>query len=171
MAQDSYAKRIASQAVLRSLNEVNGKILTRPALDLTDGDGRTWCVDAEIVTDEMPYQLAEKLAGLLDMDRTLRFVPLARNSRDLIYAEAGNPCVLRRSANGSWEVAGLSREGPGDYVRFPVSLTDYTFGPMQDLTIQAKPLTYGELATFGGYGNLPYGATAIFIGGTFRELR
>jgi len=44
-------------------------------------------------------------------------------------------------------------------------------GPIEDITISARPLGYGELADFGGYGMVPYGAVAIFRGDTLLELR
>lgn len=149
--------RVFKSVVAKSKDEINGKILTRPALLVTDGDSRTYCVDVDIGENG-------------DAD-TLKNVPLARANRDLLYADAGNVCRLRRTASGQWEVIGFSKEGPGTYTRFPVSLSDMSFGPIEDLSIQARPFTYEELATYGVYGVMPYGATAVFKGGVLLEIR
>lgn len=149
--------RIATRAVTVASDEINGKILTRPALLVTDGDSRTYCVDVDI--------------GISGEADTLKNVPLARANRDLLYAEAGNVCRLRRTANGQWEVVGFSKEGPGTYKRFPVNLGDMSFGVLEDLTIEARPFTYAELAVYGTYGSIPYGAIGIFKGGVLQEIR
>jgi hypothetical protein len=153
----SNVLRVAQKAVTSAANEINGKILTRPQLLVTDGDARVYCVDVDI--------------GLTGDAGTLRNVPLARANRELVYADVGNVARLRRTSSGQWEVVGFSKEGPGTYVRFPVSLTNFTFGPIEDLSVQARPLTYAELATLGGYGVVPYGAVGIFVGGVLQEIR
>lgn len=157
MSALSNVLRVANKAVTAAANEINGKILTRPALLVTDGDARVYCVDVDI--------------GLDSEAGALRNVPLARANRELVYADVGNVCRLRRTSSGQWEVVGFSKEGPGTHVRFPVSLTDFTFGPIEDVGFQARPLTYEELATMGGYGTVPYGAVAIFKGGVLQEIR
>lgn len=149
--------RIAQKSVAAAKDEINGKILTRPALLVTDGDSRTYCVDVDI--------------GISGDSNTLKNVPLARANRELVYAEAGNVCRLRRSASGQWEVSGFSKEGPGTYKRFAVSLADLSFGSLEDLTLQARPLTYAELAVYGTYGSIPYGAIGIFKGGVLQEIK
>jgi hypothetical protein len=135
-------------------DEIDGKILTRPGLLVTDGENLIYAVDVDI--------------GLA---APLKNVPIARGNHDLLYADAGNACRLRRSASGQYEVVGFSKELPGRYVRVPVDLAALTLGPVEDITISARPLTYGELADFGGYGMTPYGAVAIFRGGSLLELR
>ena len=145
---------IASRAAADAQLEKDGKCLTRPALLITDGDGLTYAVDVDIGEKE-----------------PLRNVPLARANVDLIYVDSGNPVRLRRTANGFWTVVSFSKEAPGTYVRFPVSLVDFSFGPVEDLSLDARPLTLGELATYGGFGSVPFGAVAIFRGGTLIELR
>lgn len=146
---------IAKRSVADGRDEINGKVLTRPALLVTDGVGATYAVDVDIAQTE-----------------PLKNVPLARANTDLVYAEVGNPCRLRRTSSGQWEVIGFSKEMPGTYTRFPVSLTDFSFGPVEDLTLDARPLTYDELATMGGgYGTVPYGAVALFVGGVLQEIR
>jgi hypothetical protein len=101
----------------------------------------------------------------------LRNVPIARNNRDLVFSDAGSAVTLRRSQNGRYEVIGLSNELPGTYTQFTVDLTDFTFGPVKDLTVVSRALTFGELATFGSFGSIPLGAIGIFTGGVLQEIR
>jgi hypothetical protein len=211
---------IANRAVANDRTELNGKVLTRPALLVTDGDGLTYAVDVDIgstapgglisdgawnaltndpvlpspsadnrghyyrvgvgnpshvppiavgnwmVSDGSEWSLVTDL-----FDSALHNVTLARANADLIYAEVGNPCRLRRTTNGRWEVIGFSKEMPGTYTRFAVNLADLSFGPVEDLSVDARPLTYAELASFGGYGTVPYGAIGVFIGGVLQEIR
>lgn len=145
---------IANRAAADAKNECDGKALTRPALLITDGDGLTYAVDVDIGEKE-----------------PLRNVPLARANVDLTYIDAGNPIRLRRTANGFWTVVGFSKELPGSYVRFPVSLTTFEFGVVEDLSLDARPLTYDELSTLGTYGFTSYGAVGIFRGGVLQEIR
>jgi hypothetical protein len=152
----SNVVRVISAVVENSKNEINGKILTRPALLVTDGDSRTYCVDVDI--------------GIDSEAETLKNVPLARASRDLLYADVGNACRLRRTASGQWEVVGYSKELPGTYKRFAVNLTDFSFGPVEDRSISGRLLTYEELGIYGTYGSIPYGATVIFKGDVATNL-
>jgi hypothetical protein len=109
----------------------------------------------------------------------LRNVPVARANREMFYADAGCPCRLRRSASGIYEVVGFSREAPGTYIRVAVTVPPFqlgpvsetTFGDTEDLSVVARPLAYDELADFGGYGVVPYGAIGIFRGGVLEEIR
>jgi len=144
-----------TQAEIRdAADELDGKILTRPALLVTDGSNLIYAVDVDI-----------------GQKSPLKNVPIARGNFDLLYADAGNACRLRRSASGQYEVVGFSKELPGTYIRIPIDLADLTLGPIEDISISARPLTYGELADFGGYGYVPYGVVAIFKGGDLQELR
>ena len=145
---------IAKRAAANAKNELDGKVLTRPALLVSDGDGLTYAVDVDIGDDKL-----------------LRNVPLARANVDVVYADVGNPCRLRRTANGRWEVVGFSKEMPGTYTRFSVSLSTFVFGPLEDITTSARALTYDELATFGTYGVTPYGSVGIFRGGVLQEIK
>ncbi len=139
-----------------SQTELDGKILSRPALLVTDGIALVYAVDVDIG----------------EGGRVLKNVPLARANRDLLYAEAGNACRLRRSTNGKFEVVGFSKELPGRYDRFPVDLGTFAIGPTQAFGLDARPLSYGELADRpGGYGAVPYGATGLFRGGELIEVK
>lgn len=145
---------IAQAEIRDAADELDGKILTRPALLVTDGENLLYAVDVDI---------GQKVP--------LKNVPIARGNFNLLYADAGNACRLRRSASGQYEVVGFSKEQPGTYTRIPISLDDLTLGPVEDITISARPLQYGELADFGGYGMAPYGAVAVFRGNTLLEIR
>lgn len=152
----SFITTIANRAVQSASDELDGKVLTRPALLLTDGDSLLYVVDVDIGND----------AG------TLKNVPISRANREVCYAEVGNPCRLRRTTGGQWEVVGFSQEMPGTYTRFPVDLGNLSYGVLEDITIDARPLTYEELSTVGtGYGSTPYGAIAIFRGGVLQEIK
>lgn len=145
-----------TQAEIRAAaEELDGKILTRPALLVTDGLSMLYAVDVDI-----------------GQESPLRNVPIARANRDLLYAEVGAAVRLRRSESGRYEVSGFSQEAPGTFIRIPVSLTTFVLGPASDETLSARPLTYVELGTIGGgYGVCPYGAIGIFKGGILQEIR
>jgi hypothetical protein len=136
-------------------DEIDARVLTRPANTFSDGIGSTYCVDVTLGTGEL-----------------LRNVPIAAGAREISYAEAGNPCRLRRSNDGRWEVIGFSKRAPGSYFRVLVDLADLTITATQNLGISARPLTYLELSTLGpAFGSTPWGATGIFRGPTLLEIR
>lgn len=101
----------------------------------------------------------------------LRDVPIARNNRELVFADAGAAVTLRRSANGRYEIIGLSNELPGTYTSFTVDLGTFAFGPVIDLSLVARPLTFGELGSLGSFGVTPLGATGLFRGGVLQEIK
>lgn len=133
---------------------LEGKTLTRPTLLATDGVAVIYVVDVNI--------------GQKD---PLRNVPISRNNRELLYADAGTAVQLERSASGQWEITGLADEMPGTYISFTVDLSTFAFGPVTDFSTASRLLTYAELATYGGYGIVPYGAIGIFVGGVLEEIR
>jgi hypothetical protein len=100
----------------------------------------------------------------------LRDVPIARNNRELVFADAGAAVTLRRSANGRYEIVGLSNELPGTYTVFTLDLGTFAFGPVIDLTLAARPLTLGELSSLGSFGVTPLGAVGLFRGGVLQEI-
>ena len=136
-----------------SVASLNGKTLSRPALLTTDGVAVVYVVDVDIGQTSI-----------------LRNVPVARNNRELTFADSGTAVELQRDASGQWEVVGLSDEMPGTYTSFTVDLGTFAFGAVTDLGLVSRPLTYAELATHGGYGNVPYGAIGVFQGGVLLEL-
>lgn len=139
-----------TQADIRDARaEINGKILTRPALLVSDGTALVYAADVDI--------------GQTD---PLRNVPVAAGNKDLLYAEAGSACLLRRSANGQYQIVGFSKEMPGSYVRIPVSISSGAFGPTETLGLTSRPLALDELKDYGGgFGVIALGAVAIFQNG------
>lgn len=141
-----------------SIIELDGETLTRPALLVTDGIGITYACDVRID----------------DYDEPLRNVPVAANNNALTYAEAGSAVRLRRDATGRWQVVGFSKNKPGTWIQIEVDLDTYALGgdgTAVAVGISAKPFTYGQLATFGIYGEIPYGAIGIFRGEELMEIR
>lgn len=157
-----------------SLQDFDAKTLTRPALLISDGLNKTFAVD-------------------LDVGQTnpMRNVPVASGAQDVLYAEVGSAVRVRKSASGWYEVVGYSKRMPGTYFQVPVTIPKFDFAPMVKYAgtpapattggvivgtpvqkgITSRVLAYDELATFGGYGIVPYGAIAIFVDGTLVEVR
>ncbi|SFL93528.1 hypothetical protein [Nitrosomonas communis] len=169
---------ITQAEIKNAAKELDGKVLTRPALLVTDGLAMIYAVDVDI-----------------GQNYPLKNVPIARANRNLLYAEVGAAVRLRRSESGHYEVIGFSQEQPGSFFRVPITLPSFTFGnagiitganpalppsPLptssivigepQDNTLVGRPLTYAELAMLGTYGLTPYGATGIFKGGVLQEI-
>ncbi len=163
-----------TQAVLRdSKAELDGKILTRPALLVTDGLVVTYAVDVDIgLVDATGYDTTLDLLNVNITGSILRNVPLARGNDSLVYADVGNAVRLRRTTSGRYEVIGFSLQKPGTNIRIPVDLDDYSFGPIEDRTLTARAFTLGELQDYGGgFGVIPFGATGLFRGATLLEIR
>lgn len=133
--------------------QITGKVLSRPNRLATDGTAIVYVVDVDIGK------------GVI-----LRNVPIARNNRELIFADAGNPVTLERSANGRYEIVGLSNEMPGTYTQFTVNLSTFAFGPVVDLSLTSRPLTLEELSIYGTFGLIPLGAVGVFQGGVLLEI-
>lgn len=134
--------------------EVQGKVLTRPALLVTDGEGVVYACDVDI-----------------GREAPLRNVPIAAGANNTIYAEAGNAVTLRKSASGQYTIVGFSKEMPGSYIRIPVSISTSAFGPTEDISITSRPLTLEELADYGGgFGIIPLGAVGTFQGGVLIRI-
>ena len=167
-----YLTYLVRTEIDQSIREIDGQILTRPALLVTDGLGLTYGCDVDVGLKTIDANTGDEVVT------PLRNVPIAANSRDVIYSDAGTAVRLRRSETGRWEVVGLSKRRPGAYTRIPVTIPDPGFGPLPydlgtplEVGLVARALTYDELATFGGYGIVPYGATGIFRNGILIELR
>lgn len=167
-----YLTYLVRAEIGQSVREIDGAILTRPLLLVTDGLALTYGVDVDVGLKDIDTNTGDEVVT------PLRNVPIASNSRDLIYADAGTAVRLRRSETGRWEVIGLSKRRPGSYTRVPVTIPQPGFGPLPydlgtsvEVGLVARPLAYEELASFGGYGVVPYGATGIFRDGTLIELR
>lgn len=153
--------------------ELEGKVLSRPVLLVTDGQSATWCCDVDVGQKTYQTDTGEEVAA------PLRNVPIAAGTREISYADVGAAVTVRRSASGRFEVVGFSKRAPGTYTRVPVTIPAPTIGPVPYVLgaavsagLSARPLTYGELATLaGGYGTAPYGATGVWRGDTLLEVR
>ncbi|SFM12844.1 hypothetical protein [Nitrosomonas communis] len=169
---------ITQAEIKNAAKELDGKVLTRPALLVTDGLAMLYAVDVDI--------------GQIN---PLKNVPIARANRNLLYAEVGAAVRLRRSESGRYEVVGFSQEQPGSFFRIPVTFPSFTFGNAGIITginpastpsvfqsggivigtpidnsLVGRPLTYEEFSQLGIYGLTPYGATGIFKGGVLQEI-
>lgn len=152
--------------------ELDGTTLTRPTLLVTDGLNLTYAVDVDVGSKKIDVNTGDEVVA------PLRNVPIAAANKDLIYTDVGSAVRLRRSDSGRWEVVGFSKRRVGTYTRVPVNIPELGFGPLpytigniQNIGLVARPLTYDELITYGGYGVVPYGAIGIFRDGALVELR
>ena len=186
---------LASAEVKRHVKRLFGKTLTRPTLLVSEGLNAVHAVDVHIgptdPTGRINQYIDEKngkstmLTGLpgqkkedwqLDdslpgrVDTTLHNVPIARNNEDLLYADVGSPVIIDRSETGNWQVIGFSQERPGTHILYPVDLEDMSIGTIMDLSIETRLLTLAELGELRPFGFLPFGASAIFEGGTMIQL-
>lgn len=151
--------------------ELDGRVLTRPGLTVTDGLSTTYACDVDIgITNQQGNDQSANLLNVGALGSVLHEVPIARGNMDVVYADVGAAVRLRRSASGRYEIIGFSKQMPGTYIRVPVNLDDFTFGALEDLSITSRPLTYAELAEFGGYGAAAYGSIAIFQGSTLIKV-
>lgn len=147
--------------------ELDGKVLTRPALLVTDGAAVIYAVDVDIgINDTTGYDQTLDLTNANIVGSVLHNVPIAPGNDALIYADVGAAVRLRRSASGRYEVVGFSLTMPGTMTRTPVRLDDLTFGEIVDKTVTPHVFTLGELAFYGGgFGVIPFGAVGMLRGG------
>jgi len=147
--------------------EIDGKVLTRPTLSVTDGLSTTYACDVDVgITNQQGNDQSANLLNVGTLGSVLHNVPIARGNMDVVYADVGSAVRLRRSASGRYEIIGFSKQMPGTYVRVPVDLEDFTFGAIEDLSISSIPVAYGDLVNIGGYGTAAYGSVAIYKGTT-----
>jgi hypothetical protein len=137
-----------------------GKVMSTPALLVTDGTGLIYAVDVDI--------------GLLNSDGSpalLRNVPIAANSGTVFYAQQGTAVSLTRSASGQYRVTGLAATQPGTYVRVPVNVKTAEFGAPINYSITIKIIPLDALMNFpGGFGVVPLGASAMYQNGIFLKV-
>ena len=151
--------------------EIDGKVLTRPTLSVTDGLSTTYACDVDIgITNQQGNDQSANLLNTGTLGSVLHNVPIARGNMDVVYADAGAAVRLRRSASGRYEIIGFSKQMPGTYIRVPVDLGDFTFNAIEDLSITSLPVAYGDLANIGGYGSAAYGSIAIYQGTTLIKV-
>lgn len=190
---------MASAEVKRHVRKLYGLTLTRPTVLVSDGLNDVWACDVHIgptdPTGRINQYIDEKngkstmLTGLpgqkpedwqLDdslpggIDTTLHNVQIARNNADLIYADVGAAVIVERSESGNWQVTGFSQERPGTHFLYPVDLGSMSVGPVMNLSIETRLLTFAELGETNPvehpFGSLPFGASAIFQGGELLQI-
>jgi hypothetical protein len=52
-----------------------------------------------------------------------------------------------------------------------VTPTTIVVGTAAQIGLEVRPLTYGELDTYGTYGEISYGAIGVFENGSLVEIR
>jgi hypothetical protein len=167
-----YLTYLMRTEIDQAKREVDGTTLTRPSLLITDGQALTYGVDVDIGAKSIDNSTGNEVVA------PLRNVPIAAANKDLIYTDVGSAVRLRRSDSGRWEVVGFSKRRVGSYTRVGVFIPEPGFDPILytiqspvNIGLVARPLSYDELITYGGYGVVPYGATGIFRDGALIELR
>lgn len=140
-------------------NELDGKVLTRPGLLVTDGINVIYACDVDVGLTVRKGESDTK-------EYYLRNVPIARGNRDLIYAEVGAAVRLRRTAGGQFEIVGFSQEMPGTYKRIGVDLDAFEIGQIEDVTMSSIAIPYEQLT----YGSTPYGSVAVYRGSTLIKV-
>jgi hypothetical protein len=140
-----------------------GRTVSRPSLFVGDEAGNTiYVVDVDVGDG----------GGEL-----MRDVAIASGNNEVRYADVSTPVELKKIA-GHWQVVGFAKTMPGTYNRVPVTVPSFTFGlptystgVVETVSFVVRPLTYGELAEFGTYGNVtPYGALGKFQGTALIEV-
>lgn len=189
---------MASAQVKRGVKQLYGKVLTPPALLVTDGVELVWACDVEIsemdptasnrqfgnkdddiigtgeeeddVITGLPGQDTWDLDASLLIDTTLHNVLISRNNNELIYADPGNAVILERSESGQWQIVGFAIERPGTYTLIKVDLGNMTIGTVIDMTVSGHLLTLGELGTLSPFGMIAFGASGVFKGGKLLRI-
>ena len=103
------------------IKELDGQILTRPALMVADGTGLTWGADVDIGQKHIDPNNGDEVIA------PLRNVAIANGVRELVYADAGSAVRLRRSGSGRFEIVGFSKRRPGTYTRVSVTIPELCF--------------------------------------------
>lgn len=155
--------------VKKSKEYMEGRTLTIPAPNLTDGIGTTYSVNVDIgITNQ---QGVDQSSNLVNSRSTVLYnVPIARGAGDVYYADVGSPVTLKRTTSGQYEVIGFAKSMPGSYTRTPVNIEDLTLGIIEELTVTSVIIPYDQFPLYGGYGVLPYGARALYRGGVFIQV-
>ncbi len=101
-------------------------------------------------------------------------VPVSTSARGLgRFRYLNHPVEMQISETGRVEVVGLSKRGPGFVHKVKVSVSSGAVIPGSEQTLGSfqATLEYGDIATAGGYGTVPYGAVAVYDAiGTFIRL-
>ena len=149
-------RKIVDWAIQDSKGEIRGLIASE-VYESHDIDGSwVWACNVDIGQAEV-----------------LRAVPVASNNREIIYAEIGKPVYLKRMVGNKYSITGLAKTQISTIHYLYVSFADDIFSIVDEeyVGFTIRPLTYGELADYGGYGVVPYGARGKFdADGTFVSL-
>lgn len=145
---------------------IEGRTLTIPRPNLTDGLNTTYSVNVDIgVTNQRGV---DQSPNLVNMKETILYnVPLAAGSGDVRYADVGSPVTLKRSSSGQYEIVGFAKSMPGTYKRTPVDLDNLTIGIVENLTTTTVVIPYDQFPLYGGYGVVAYGARLLYKGSTY----
>lgn len=119
-----------------------------------------WACDVDIGVD-MPTVDA---SGTTTTTTILEAVPVASNNKEILYAEIGKGVTLSIMNNNKWSITGLSKVVNSTRHYIYVAFVDdiVTIVGEEMIGQNTRRLTYGELATLGGYGLIPYGAFGRF---------
>lgn len=180
---------LTNAIVQPNVRTIYGQVMSRPALQVTDGKAVIWACDVNVgistpdgLTDQNIYDLEGLptsingpgfvLQDTITVGTILRDVPIANNNQSLIYADVGNPVILQRTGeSGQWQITGFSIEQPGTHTRYAVDLGSMTIGSVTDLSVGGRMLTLQEIGEYGGgWGVCPFGASGIFVGGNLVEV-
>lgn len=175
-----------TQAVVNSnVTVLQGQVVTRPALLVSDGTNTTYACDVDVAMPTLDGKYDQTTLDLTGVPGTdhyvvddsittgtiLRNVPVANNNGQLRYADIGNAVVLQRSTTGQWQITGFSQQIPGTHTRVPVDLGASEIGNIIDLSITGRRLTFLELSTIGGgFGVCPFGASGLFVAGALEYI-
>lgn len=173
---------LINQGVADANVTIEGKTLTTPQRIYTDGINVTYGVDVDIGREGVINENGD--IGMLPLYN----VPIAAGNQSLIYAEVGSPVTLSRAATGLWQVVGFAKTYPGTFNILCVTVPQYCLtvptenppglpilhppiiGDILNLGVEVRKLAYDELAVYGGYGVVCYGAAAQFIGGELDKI-
>jgi hypothetical protein len=152
-------RRIIDWAIAQADGQMVGKIASPFYQLFDDASGWVWAADVDISQN--------------GQEQVLQGVPIASNNRDIIYAQEGKAVALQKMGNGKWAIAGLAKSSRGlghiMYVTFQDDIAQIASEGWHGYVY--RPLTYGELAIYGGYGVLPYGCRGKFAqDGTLIEI-
>jgi hypothetical protein len=164
---------------------LEGVVASVPALLIGDGKSTQYACDVQISLltsngqhnqtklelEGVPGGVTYNVADTTTIGTILRNVPIVANNGSLLYASLGTGVVLTKTSQGQWQVSGLTQRLNGTQFRYAINLGTTTIGPVTNTTTVVRLLTLGELTSYGGgFGIIPFGAGAIFVGGVYAHL-
>lgn len=177
---------LTNAMVNNNVTQMYGIVVSSPALLVTDSKEITYACDVDVgITTPYPNGTNQQINDLgqvpgvpnyqvddsLTVGTILRNVIISNNNSALLYAAPGNPVIVTKTGTGQWQISGFATEMPGTRTRIQVDLKTKTIGGIVSLGLTIRPLTFGELALYGGgFGLCPLGASAMFVGSVFKGL-